>query len=63
MNVLMILFIILIYVQVIIVCAYLLVGMSVGMSLGHTSGLLPQLNSVNSSVYVDEDTGSWIGKF
>ncbi|KDR23749.1 facilitated trehalose transporter Tret1-2 homolog [Zootermopsis nevadensis] len=46
--------------QVIIVCAYLLVGMSVGMSLGHTSGLLPQLNSVNSSVYVDEDTGSWI---
>jgi hypothetical protein len=48
--------------QVVIVCTYVLVGISLGMSMGHTAVLLPQLKSVNSTVYVDEDTGSWIGE-
>lgn len=46
--------------QVTIVFVCLLVGIAIGMSLGHCAVLLPRLQSANSSLYVDEETGSWI---
>jgi hypothetical protein len=38
-------------------------GISYGMSSGHSAVLLPQLQSENGSISIDEETGSWIGKF
>ncbi|XP_069696050.1 facilitated trehalose transporter Tret1-like [Periplaneta americana] len=37
-----------------------LVSTSTGMALGHSAVLLPELQSSNSSIVVDEETGSWI---
>jgi hypothetical protein len=59
---LVITFAVFIYVQVIIICAYVLVGISSGMSHAHTAVLLPQLKAANSSMSVDDYTGSWIGE-
>jgi hypothetical protein len=47
--------------QVTLSCACFVVGISYGMSTGHSAVLLPHLQSENSSLVIDADTGSWIG--
>lgn len=46
--------------QVLLSCACCVVGISYGMSTGHSAVLLPHLQSDNSSLSIDTDTGSWI---
>ncbi|XP_069696062.1 facilitated trehalose transporter Tret1-like isoform X2 [Periplaneta americana] len=46
--------------QVLLSVSCCLVGMSYGMSAGHSAVLLPHLQSANSSLVIDENTGSWI---
>ncbi|PSN33977.1 hypothetical protein C0J52_21998 [Blattella germanica] len=38
----------------------MLAGISIGMSMGHSAVLLPELQSPNSTLPIDEDMGSWI---
>lgn len=35
---------------------------SCGMPIGYSAILLPQLQFTNSSMHIDEETGSWIGE-
>jgi hypothetical protein len=37
-------------------------AVSYGMSHGHSAILLPQLQTENSTLPIDIDTGTWIGK-
>ena len=48
--------------QVFISIASFLVGTAYGMSTGHSAVLLPHLRVENGSLYIEEETGSWIGK-
>jgi hypothetical protein len=48
--------------QVLLTCMGCVSGMSYGMSVGHSAVLLPELQSENSTLPIDTDTGSWIGK-
>lgn len=48
--------------QVLLSCVAFVSGMSYGMSSGHSAVLLPELQSENSTLPIDTDTGSWIGK-
>jgi hypothetical protein len=38
-------------------------NIAAGMSFGHSAVLLPELQRANSSVTVDENISSWIGKY
>jgi hypothetical protein len=38
-------------------------NIAAGMSFGHSAVLLPELQKANSSIVIDENTGSWIGKY
>lgn len=42
--------------------AVLLVATGGGLPIGFSAVLLPQLSDKNSTLHVDRDTGSWIGK-
>jgi len=48
--------------QVLLAFIGCVVGTSYGMSSGHSAVLLPYLQSENSTLPIDTDTGSWIGK-
>jgi hypothetical protein len=48
--------------QVLLAFIGCVVGTSYGMSSGHSAVLLPHLQSENSTLQIDTDTGSWIGK-
>jgi len=48
--------------QVLLASVAFMSGMSYGMSSGHSAVLLPQLQSENSTLPIDTETGSWIGK-
>ncbi|XP_069696059.1 facilitated trehalose transporter Tret1-like isoform X2 [Periplaneta americana] len=48
------------YSQIVFIAVSSLVCVSAGMALGHSAVLLPELQSSNSSIVVDEETGSWI---
>jgi hypothetical protein len=50
------------HLQVLLSCVCCVVGISYGMSTGHSAVLLPHLQAENSSLSIDTDTGSWIGK-
>lgn len=45
-----------------VVAAVLAVTASAGMPIGYSAILLPQLNTTNSTLKIDENLGSWIGK-
>ena len=55
--------IIYLFVQVIIGLASLLGGIVVGMSMSYSAVLLPTLQLPNSTIFVDEEMGSWIGMY
>ncbi|KAJ9583150.1 hypothetical protein L9F63_022512, partial [Diploptera punctata] len=46
--------------QIFISIASWLIGTSYGMSMGHSAVLLPHLRAENGSLYIEEETGSWI---
>lgn len=46
--------------QIFISFASCLVGIAYGMSTGHSAVLLPHLRAENGSLYIEEETGSWI---
>ncbi|XP_069696056.1 facilitated trehalose transporter Tret1-like isoform X2 [Periplaneta americana] len=48
------------YDEIVFISVSGLVCVSGGMALGHSAVLLPELQSSNSSIVVDEETGSWI---
>ncbi|XP_069696060.1 facilitated trehalose transporter Tret1-like [Periplaneta americana] len=49
-----------VYSQVIFTIVICLLGVSAGMGMGHSAVLLPELQSSNSSIKVDSESGSWI---
>lgn len=42
--------------------AVLFLTAGVGMPIGYSGVLLPQLYEINSTLHIEEDIGSWIGK-
>lgn len=49
--------------QLVIVASACLSGVAFGMSMSHTVILIPHLQEENSTLYVDDQTGSFIGMY
>lgn len=49
--------------QTLVTSAVMLSSASCGMPVGYSAILLPQLKNVNDSMQIDDEIGSWIGKF
>jgi len=48
--------------QCLVTGAVLLLATGGGMPIGYSAVLLPQLSENSSTIYVDREIGSWIGK-
>ncbi|KAI4498878.1 hypothetical protein M0802_006053 [Mischocyttarus mexicanus] len=51
-----------IFAQCLVAGAVLLLAAGAGMPIGYSAVLLPQLSVKNTTMYVDRELGSWIGK-